>query len=114
MGGVTGPVQHPALAAAVRAARSAGEIALRYYREGFDVSVKPDRTVVTQADRDASLAALPDTFAGHRLAGTSKDRASMRHTLSAIGLNPLVVRAFRDRTAAPTTPAWHDGFHSSR
>jgi len=53
MGGVTGAAQHPSLAAAVRAARAAGDIALHYYREGFDVSVKPDRTLVTQADREA-------------------------------------------------------------
>ncbi len=42
-----------ALEAAVAAARAAGEVALRYYRGGFDVMLKPDRTPVTQADREA-------------------------------------------------------------
>lgn len=42
-----------ALAAAVEAARTAGEVALKYYRSGFDVTLKPDATPVTQADREA-------------------------------------------------------------
>jgi histidinol-phosphatase len=41
------------LAVAVEAARAAGEIALRYYRGGFDVALKADRTPVTQADHEA-------------------------------------------------------------
>lgn len=45
-----------ALAAAVDAARAAGEIAMRYYRTGFDVSIKSDQSPVTQADREAEAA----------------------------------------------------------
>ena len=45
-----------ALETAVAAARAAGEIALRYYRTGFDVTLKPDQTPVTQADREAERA----------------------------------------------------------
>lgn len=45
-----------ALAAAVEAARAAGEIAMKYYRAGFDVSLKADRSPVTQADREAEAA----------------------------------------------------------
>jgi histidinol-phosphatase len=45
-----------ALAAAVEAARAAGEVALKYYRTGFDVSLKADDTPVTQADRGAEEA----------------------------------------------------------
>jgi hypothetical protein len=81
---------------------------------GYRFAIRDVQNLVAQADQEANLAALPDTFAGHRLAGTSKDRASMRHTLSAIGLNPLVVRAFRDRSALPSSVPWHDGFRSSR
>jgi histidinol-phosphatase len=47
---------HPALGAAVEAARAAGEIALGYYRGGFEVSIKADHTPVTQADREAERA----------------------------------------------------------
>ena len=45
-----------ALSAAVEAARAAGEVALRYYRTGFDVTLKADATPVTQADRGAEQA----------------------------------------------------------
>lgn len=44
-----GPRVLEALAAA---ARAAGEVAVRYYRGGFDVTLKPDQTPVTQADRE--------------------------------------------------------------
>jgi histidinol-phosphatase len=42
-----------ALAAAADAARAAGAVALRYYATRFDVTLKPDQTPVTQADREA-------------------------------------------------------------
>ena len=45
-----------ALAAAVEAARAAGEVAMRYYRTGFDITIKADATPVTQADRGAEQA----------------------------------------------------------
>ena len=45
-----------ALAAAVDAARAAGAIAMKYYTGGFDVTIKPDDTPVTQADREAEQA----------------------------------------------------------
>ncbi len=67
-----------ALDAAVEAARAAGAIALKYFRGRFEVTLKPDATPVTQADRDAERAiveilgrAFPDhgvlgeEFGGH-------------------------------------------------
>jgi histidinol-phosphatase len=45
-----------ALGAAVEAARAAGDVALKYYRTGFDVTMKPDATPVTQADQGAEQA----------------------------------------------------------
>lgn len=50
-----GPL-HPAVAAAIEAARAAGEIALRYYRGGVEVTLKADQTPVTRADREAEQA----------------------------------------------------------
>jgi histidinol-phosphatase len=47
---------HPTVAAAVEAARAAGEIAMKYYRGGFEVTIKPDQTPVTQADQEAEQA----------------------------------------------------------
>jgi histidinol-phosphatase len=45
-----------ALDAAVDAARAAGEIALKYFRTTFDVTLKADQSPVTQADREAEQA----------------------------------------------------------
>ena len=45
-----------ALDAAVEAARAAGALALKYFRGGFEVALKPDATPVTQADREAEQA----------------------------------------------------------
>lgn len=46
----------------------------------------------------ALLTALPDRLSGHRLAGRAQDNARAREALSALGLNPLMVEAFRDRS----------------
>lgn len=56
MGALTPAALDRALAAAVDAARAAGKIALDYYHGGFDVTIKPDLTPVTQADREAEQA----------------------------------------------------------
>jgi acyl-CoA synthetase (AMP-forming)/AMP-acid ligase II len=49
----------------------------------------------------ALLTALPDRLSGHRLAGRAQDNARAREALGELGLNPLMVEAFRDR-ATPT------------
>ena len=48
----------------------------------------------------ALLTALPDRLSGHRLAGRALDNARAREALLELGLNPLMVEAFRDRTSA--------------
>lgn len=45
----------------------------------------------------ALLTALPDRLSGHRLAGRAKDNARAREAFVELGLNPLMVEAFRDR-----------------
>ena len=45
----------------------------------------------------ATLAALPDTLTGHRLAGSATDRDAARAALADAGANPLAVDAFRER-----------------
>lgn len=44
------------------------------------------------------LTALPDRISGHRLAGRASDNARARAALAQLGLNPLMVEAFRDRS----------------
>ena len=71
-----------ALAAATEAARAAGEVALKYYRTGFDVTLKADATPVTQADRGAEQAirevlgrAFPDVgFLGEEFGAVGDQR----------------------------------------
>ena len=46
----------------------------------------------------ALLTALPDRMSGHRLAGRAPDNSRAREALSELGLNPLMVEAFRDRS----------------
>jgi hypothetical protein len=45
----------------------------------------------------ALLTALPDRLSGYRLAGRAQDNARAREALGELGLNPLMVEAFRDR-----------------
>jgi hypothetical protein len=47
----------------------------------------------------ALLTALPDRLSGYRLAGRAQDNARARDALGELGLNPLMVEAFRDRTS---------------
>jgi hypothetical protein len=49
----------------------------------------------------ALLTALPDRLSGYRLAGRAQDNARAREALTELGLNPLMVEAFRDRTNPP-------------
>jgi hypothetical protein len=48
----------------------------------------------------ALLTALPDRLSGHRIAGRALDNARAREALTELGLNPLMVEAFRDRSGA--------------
>ncbi len=68
--GVKAP--HPTVAAALAAARAAGEIAMKYYRGGFEVTLKADQTPVTQADREGEqviTAILRRAFPDHGFLG---------------------------------------------
>ena len=49
----------------------------------------------------ALLTALPDRLSGYRLAGRAQDNARAREALSELGLNPLMVEAFRDAPVRP-------------
>jgi len=50
--------------------------------------------VVDGIDRAATLAALPDALAGHRLAGAAGDRRQVAYELMRLGVNPLIAGAF--------------------
>src|SRR6185295_16521389 len=70
--GVTEAELDRALAAALEAAHAAGEVAMRYYRSGFDVTMKADATPVTEADRGAERVireVIGKAFPGHGFLG---------------------------------------------
>ena len=50
---------------------------------------------------DTMLTALPDQLNGHRLAGRAQDMGRVREALGELGLNPLMVEAFRNRAEPP-------------
>ena len=54
--------------------------------------------IIRRVDPTATLAALPDPLIGQRLVGNAADRATMQAALNAVGVNPLVAAAFRDRS----------------
>jgi AMP-binding enzyme len=58
---------------------------------------------VLELDADATLAALPDALCGHRLAGAAGNPDKMRAELAGMGLNPLIMGAFRAAPAASPT-----------
>ena len=58
------------------------------------------QNTVLDIDTDATLAALPDALCGHRLAGAADNPDKMRQELTGMGLNPLVMSAFRAAPAA--------------
>ena len=112
------PAPHPTVAAAIAAAREAGEIALRYYHGGFEVTIKPDQTPVTQADREAEQAirrvlgrAFPtDGFLGEEFG----ERSSAELRISTVNQLPHPVPAPRpSRLVVPSErrdpPAVEDG-----
>lgn len=69
------------LSAARQAAQRAADIIRGYYRQGIDVEIKPDRSPVTQADREAEqairdvlMAACPDYgFSGEEFGDVDAD-----------------------------------------
>jgi len=61
--------------------------------------VRVIKEMVSRIDATGTLAVLPDALAGHRLAGTSKNLASLQQALREIGVTPILIDAFRDRGA---------------
>jgi hypothetical protein len=45
----------------------------------------------------ATLAALPDALAGHRLVGSAPGAEAIQHALAEQGINPLISGAFRNK-----------------
>jgi hypothetical protein len=70
---------------------------------GYRFPLHDLQEIIARVDSRATLAALPDPIVGQRLIGNAGDRATMQAALDLVGVNPLIVAAFRDRSgvAAP-------------
>lgn len=66
---------------------------------GYRFAIGDLEALVARADADATLVALPDALTGDRLAGSSADPNRLRVSLEEDGINPLIVNAFRPRSA---------------
>ena len=66
---------------------------------GYRFPLHDLKEIAGRVDGDATIAALPDPLVGQRLIGNAADRNMMQAALGAVGVNPLVVAAFRDRSA---------------
>ncbi|MBI4276142.1 MAG: AMP-binding protein [Rhizobiales bacterium] len=67
---------------------------------GYRFALRKLQELVSQVDRGGTIAALPDTLTGHRLAGHASDRCAMRKTLADLGANALIAAAFNERPVA--------------
>jgi AMP-binding enzyme len=66
---------------------------------GYRFAIDELANIITGLDSSGTLAVRPDPLAGHRLAGTATNQEAIRMALRGIGANPLLVEAFRARTA---------------
>jgi hypothetical protein len=65
---------------------------------GYRFPLHDLKEIAGRVEGDATIAALPDPLVGQRLIGNAADRNTMQAALGAVGVNPLVVAAFRDRS----------------
>jgi len=65
---------------------------------GYRFPLKALQDAVGRVDAAATLATLPDPLLGERLAGNAADRYTVQAALHAVGVNPIVVAAFHDRS----------------
>ena len=67
---------------------------------GYRFLLRDLQDIVAATSAGATLAGLPDTLSGHRLAGAAPNREALIAELVSLGLNPLVANAFRERRTA--------------
>ncbi len=70
---------------------------------GYRFLLRDLQNALAAVDSAATLAALPDAIAGHRLAGSAADPAAIQEELALRGANPLLVNAFRARRLPAAT-----------
>jgi hypothetical protein len=69
---------------------------------GYRFLLQDLKEIAGRVDSGATIVALPEPLIGRRLIGNAANRNMMQAALSAVGVNPLVVAAFRDRSGRGT------------
>ena len=72
---------------------------------GYRFALRAAQDLIAGIEDGSTLAALPDTLAGHRLAGAGADRDAICDALLAHGANPLLVAAFRRKSPQQASAA---------
>ena len=67
---------------------------------GYRFVLRELQELLTRVGNESTLTALPDALGGQRLAGTASDRDRVQEELKGLGVNPLIVDAFRERRPA--------------
>jgi AMP-binding enzyme len=67
---------------------------------GYRFPLRGLNETVRRIDGAATLTALPDPVIGQRLVGAASDRATVQAALAAVGVNPIVIAAFREQHVA--------------
>jgi hypothetical protein len=68
---------------------------------GYRFVARDLQEAVSGVDAGATVTVLPDALAGHRLSGSAGDLGAVHAALGSLGVNPLLARAFLDRTQKP-------------
>jgi hypothetical protein len=67
---------------------------------GYRFVLNELQNLLARVGNDCTLTALPDALSGQRLAGSASNRDQVQAELTTLGVNPLIVEAFRDRRVA--------------
>jgi hypothetical protein len=67
---------------------------------GYRFILRELQDLLARVGNDSTLTALPDALGGQRLAGSALDRDQVCAELKGLGVNPLIVDAFRERRAS--------------
>lgn len=71
---------------------------------GYRFPLHALQDALSELDRGATLATLPDPLLGQRLVGDALDHYAVQAALDAAGVNPLVAAAFVDRSEGQVQP----------
>jgi AMP-binding enzyme len=72
---------------------------------GYRFPLRLLRDAAGRIEAGATLTSLPDPLLGQRLIGNAADRVAMQAALGAVGVNPIVISAFADRSGSDAAEA---------